>query len=170
MKKEYLECGRICAPHGVRGIIKVESWCDSPKVLSAQKRVYLAERGGKYKELAVTSASASDRFVLFGIDGITSREDAQGYKNKILYLHRSQIPVPKGAVLIADMIGLSVIDFNSGRVYGILTEVEDGPQGKLYTVRTEDEKDVLLPAVPEFVKEIDTERGVFITPIPGFFD
>ncbi len=169
MKKEYLECGRICAPHGVRGIIKVESWCDSPKVLSAQKKVYLAEKDGKYKELAVVSASASDRFVLLGVEGITSREDAQGYKNKILYLHRSQIPVPKGAVLIADMIGLSVIDFNSGKIYGTLTEVEDGPQGKLYTVKTES-GEVLLPAVPEFVKEIDTERGVFITPIAGFFD
>ena len=168
MKKEYLEGGKVCAPHGVRGLIKVESWCDLPKVLASQKKLFLAESDGKYKELTVKTASVADRFVLFSIEGIDSREEAQGYKNKILYLHRSTIPVPKGAVLIADMIGLPVIDANSGRVYGTLTEVNDGVRGKLYTVKTE-ENDVLLPGVPEFIKEIDVERGVFITPIPGFF-
>ena len=30
--------------------------------------------------------------------------------------------------------------------------------------------EVLLPAVPEFVKEIDVERGLTVRPIPGFFD
>ena len=44
----------------------------------------------------------------------------------------------------------------------------DGVQGKLYTVRTEG-GDVILPGVGDFIKEIDTERGVFVRVIPGFF-
>ena len=64
---------------------------------------------------------------------------------------------------------LAVIDKESGKVYGTVSEVEDGVRYKLYTVKTEG-KDVILPGVSEFIKEIDTERGVFVTVIPGFFD
>ena len=168
MKKEYLECGKVCSAHGVRGLVKVEHWCDSPKVLASQKRVFFAEKDGRYKEVSVQSASVSGKFVLMALEGIDSRESAQAEKNRTLYLHRDDIPLAKGAVLIADMIGLPVIDVDAGRVYGELGEVNEGVQAKLYTVRCED-GDVILPAIPEFIKEIDAERGVFIRPIPGFF-
>ena len=168
MKKEYLECGKVCSAHGVRGVVKVEHWCDAPSVLSSQKRVFFAEKDGSYKEVSVKGASVSGKFVLMTLDGIDSREAAQAEKNRILYLHRSDIPLKRGAVLIADMIGLPVIDIDTGRVYGELSEVNDGVQAKLYTVRCE-EGDVILPAIPEFIKEIDAERGVFVRPIPGFF-
>ena len=58
MKKEYLECGKVCSAHGVRGGVKVESWCDSPSVLAKQKRIFLAEKDGSYREAQVLSASS----------------------------------------------------------------------------------------------------------------
>ncbi len=168
MKKEYLECGKVCSAHGVRGVVKVEPWCDSPKVLAMQKRIFLAEKDGTYREVKVLSASVSAKFVLMSLECIKTREEAQAEKNRVLYLHRSDIPIKKGQALIADMIGLSVIDIDTGRVYGTLSEVNEGVQAQLYTIKTED-GDVLFPAIPEFVKEIDTERGIFIHAIPGFF-
>ncbi len=169
MKKEFLECGRVCAAHGVRGILKVEPWCDSPKVLAAQKRVFVAESEGKYSERRVASASVSGSLVLLGIEGVSSREDAFAMKNTVLYLKREDIPLPPGQMLLQDMIGLSVIDADTGRVYGKIKDITDAPRSKIYTVETEG-GEVLFPAVPEFVKEIDENRGVLIRPIPGFFD
>ena len=113
-------------------------------------------------------ASSGPRFVLMTLDGIDSREAAQAEKNRILYLHRDDIPLADGAVLISDMIGLPVVDIDTGRVYGTLVDVDDGVSSKIYTVRC-DTGDVLIPAVPEFIKEIDAERGVFVRLIPGFF-
>ena len=169
MKKEYLECGIVRSPHGVRGILNVESWCDSPRVLAKQKRVYILGRDGSYKEIKVISASPAPDKVLMGLEGIDSREAAQGYKNTVLYLRREDIPVPKGAMLIADMIGLPVVDFDTGRVYGEISDVRDGVRYKLYTVKT-DTGEVILPGVDEFIKEITEERGLVVQPIPGFFD
>ena len=169
MKKEYLECGRVCAAHGVRGILKVESWCDSPKVLAMQKRVLVADGVGKYSEKKVVSASVSGELVLLGIEGVTTREDAFAMKNTILFLKREDIPLQKGAMLIQDMIGLPVVDIDSGKVYGSIKEITDGARSKIYTVSTAN-GEVLFPAVSEFVKEINEERGVLIKPIPGFFD
>ena len=169
MKKEYLECGMVRSPHGVRGILNVECWCDSPRVLAKQKRVFILGRDGSYKEIKVISASPAPDRVLMGLEGIDSREAAQGYKNTVLYLHRDDIPVPKGAMLIADMIGLPVVDFDTGRVYGEISDVRDGVRYKLYTVKT-DSGEVILPGVDEFIKEITEERGLLVRPIPGFFD
>lgn len=169
MKKEYLECGKICNAHGVRGLLKVESWCDTPSVLAKQKRVYFEKRDGSYEERSVVSASVMGELVLMNIDGVQSREDAIALKNKVLFLHRSDIPVKRGAMLIADMIGLPVIHAESGERLGTLKSVDDAARGMIYTVATE-KKDVLIPAVDEFIKEIDPERGVAVLPIPGFFD
>lgn len=170
MKKEFIECGMIRSPHGVRGILNVESWCDSTKVLASQKRVFIQSRDGSYMEIEVISASSAGDRVLMGLSGINSREDAQAYKNVTLYLRREDIPIPRGAMLIADMIDLPVKDVDTGRVYGKISDVTDGVRYKLYTVLTDDGKSVILPGVDEFVKEITEDGGMLIRPIPGFFD
>lgn len=168
MKKKFLECGKICSPHGVRGVVKVEPWCDSVSVLTNLKEVYFL-KDGTYEPVAVLGASSAGQTALLTLEGIDSREVAQGLKNTVIYAKREDIPVPKGRVLIADMIGLKVIDADTGRVYGTLAEVTDGVRHQIYTVRTA-KGEVLFPAVKEFLEEIDTERGVFIRPIPGFFE
>lgn len=169
MKKEYIECGIVRSAHGVRGLVKIESWCDSPKVLAGQKRVFIAEGEGNYKELAVLSSSVMGELVLMGLSGIESREDAFAFRGRVLFLHRDDIPIKRGKVLIADIIGLPVIDLNSGRVYGSVKDITDAPSSRLYVIEC-DGGEVLLPDVKEFVKKVDLESGVYITPIPGFFD
>ena len=83
MKKIYIECGKILGAHGVKGIVKVDSWCDSPKVLSAQKRVFLA-CGEGYKETEVESASVAGDTVLMKLSCLCDREAAQAMKGIIL--------------------------------------------------------------------------------------
>ncbi len=169
MKKEFIECGKILGAHGVRGVCKVEVWCDSVRVLVMQKHIFLAHGEGNYEEHKLLSASASSHdTALLSIEGITSREMAQGMKNTVLYLRREDIPLKKGACLLVDLMDLPVIDINSGRVYGTVGAVDEVPTGLLITVKTED-GDVLMPYVDAFFKKIDIETAVYISPIPGFF-
>ena len=169
MKKEFLEGGRVCNAHGVRGLLKAEAWCDSPKVLAAQKRIFFAEKDGTMKECKITRGSVASGFVLLGIEGIETREDAIALKNKVFYLKREDIPVPEGAYLIADLIGLPVIDVNNGTTYGTLSDVINRGASDIYVIKTPD-GEKMIPAVEEFVKKIDIETGIFIAPIEGMFD
>ena len=169
MKKEFLEGGRVCNAHGVRGLLKAEAWCDSPKVLAMQKRIFFAEKDGNMTECKVTRGSVASGFVLLGLEGIETREDAIALKNKVFYLKREDIPVPEGAYLIADLIGLPVIDIDSGRRYGTVADITEVPRGQMYTIQTES-GEVLFPAVKEFLKDIRPDEGIFIRPIPGFFE
>ncbi len=168
MKKEYLEAGRICSAHGVRGDLKIEHMCDSAAVLAKQKRIFILSRG-EYIERAVRRASASGKFVLMSVEGVDTREDAIAMRGNTVYLHRSDVPLKRGAMLIVDMIGLPVIHAESGERLGTLSDVSDIAGRRIYTVAT-DSGEVLLPDVPEFIKEIDGELGIRVLPIPGFFD
>ncbi len=169
MKNTYLEGGRICTAHGVRGILKVEHYCDSARVLASMKRVFLRGRDGSYSERAVISASVAGQLVLMGIEGVDSREAAIALRGATLYLAREDIPVAEGELLLADMIGLPVVHAESGERLGTLSDISDVAGRRIYTVKTE-RGDVLLPDVPEFIKEIDGEGGMRVLPIPGFFD
>ena len=61
MKKEYLECGKIVCQHGVRGAVKIESWCDSPEALAALPVLYLDEKSGGFSVLTRKDPPAPGR-------------------------------------------------------------------------------------------------------------
>ena len=108
------------------------------------------------------------QFLLMGIDGIVSREEAIAYRGRIFYLNREDIPLPKGAMFIADMIGLKVFHAESGEPLGEISDVSEIAGRRIYTVKYEGQE-VLIPHVPDFIKEI-SEEGMRVLPIPGFFD
>ena len=169
MKKTYLEGGKILTSHGVKGQVKVEHLCDSPKVLTSAKKIYFMERDGSFTERAVKGASVAAQYILMTIEGIDSREEAISYRGKLIYLHRDDIPVKKGAMLIADMIGLPVYHKESGESLGEISDISDVAGRRIYTVKYQG-REVLIPDVPEFIKEINEERGMAVLPIPGLFD
>ena len=169
MKQTYLEGGRICTSHGVNGLVKVEHLCDSTKVLLSVKRIYFKERDGSFTERAVRSCSVMGQFLLMGIDGINSREDAIAYRSRSFYLNREDIPLADGAMFIADMVGLPVYHAESGESLGTLSEVNEVAGRRIYYVSYQG-REVLIPDVPEFIKEISEERGMRVLPIPGLFD
>ena len=68
------------------------------------------------------------------IEGIDSREEAISYRGKLIYLHRDDIPVKKGAMLIADMIGLHVYHKESGESLGEISDISDVAGRRIYTV------------------------------------
>ena len=167
MKNEYLEGARVATAHGVRGILKLIHLCDSPRVLASVKRIFFKTADG-FSERRVISASVAGSEVLMGIEGVNSREEAIALRGLTLYLHRSDVPLKEGAMFIADMIGLPVFHKETGALLGTLSDVSDVAARRIYTVKTE-RGSVLLPDVPEFIKEIG-EEGMWVLPIPGFFD
>lgn len=167
-KKKFLECGKIINTHGVKGAVKVESWCDSPYVLAELERVYTEEKG-KAKEYKVIKGSVFKQFVLFELEGVFGMDAAIEMKNKILYASRDDIELEEGDFFIADLIDLPVIDADSGRVYGKVTDVINTGASDIYVIKTSG-GEAMMPAVDEFVKEIDLEKGIFVTPIEGMFD
>ena len=164
----YPECGKIINTHGCRGGVKIEPWCDTPEVLAALPAVYL-KNGGETVRLAVRRASVFRRFVLAELEGVSSVEDAEKLRGRILYAKREELGLAPGAVLVAELIGMPVFDARTGAKLGKLKDVIHPGATDIYVIDT-GKGEALVPAVPEFVREIRADEGVFLTPIEGMFD
>ncbi len=165
---KYLECGKIINTHGVKGAVKLESWCDSPETLADLSAIYF-KIGDSFEQRKIISATVMKHQVMAYIDGITDIDTAASLKETVVYADRDDIPLDDGDFFIIDLVGLPVIDIDSGVEYGKISEVFNTGASDIYTVKTAD-GDRMIPAVPEFIIEIDTERGVFVRPIEGMFD
>ena len=165
--KKYLEAGKIINKRGLKGELKVDSYCDSPEVLCDIETLYYD--GDGTKPVKVLSAKIYKGYAYLLLEGVNTAEQADKLRNALLYADRDTIPVEEGGVFIDDIIGLTVYDADTNAEYGSVTDVFNRGTSDIYTVE-KDGKEYYLPAVAEFIINIDTEKGIFVRPIPGIFD
>lgn len=149
MRKEYLEAGKIVSIHGVRGEVKVLPWADGPEFLTAFDRVYLSGR-----EYPVESVRIQKSCNLLKLRGVDTVEQAQALRDRTVLVRRSDVELEEG-FFIAELIGLPV--YAGGVEIGRLREVLPMPGNDVYVIRGE--KEYMIPAVKEFVQEINVEEG-----------
>ena len=102
-------------------------------------------------------------------DSDARREEAEKLRGKVLYADRRDLGLTDDALLIAEMKGMKVFDADTGAQLGTLTDVIHPGRTDIYVIRTE-QGEAMVPVVPEFVKCVDEEKGIFLTPIEGMFD
>lgn len=167
MNKDYLECGKIINTHGIKGAVKAESWCDSPYVLAELERVFV-QQGTSFKEYEIINSSVFKQFVILELDGVLTIESAEKLKNQVIYLSRDDIELEENEIFIADLIGLKVIDIDTEEEYGKIINVINTGASDIYVIQTPN-GEAMMPAVKEFVKNIDLSSGVYVKPIEGMF-
>lgn len=166
MLKKYLEAGKIVGTHGIRGEVRVDSWCDSPEFFCRLKKVYL-----KNGETMLSVKSRPHKNIaIMKIDGVDSIETAENFLGKVVYMDREQAKLPENTYFIADLIGLEVRDAENGSVYGKITEVFKTGANDVYEIDNGGKK-YLIPVIDQVVKTINPAEGyVDILPMKGIFD
>ena len=168
MLKRYLETGKIVGTHGVKGMMRVQAWCDSADFLKQFKKIYTDKNGEN--ALTVTSCQPHGNVVLMAVKGIDSIERAETLRNNILYINRDDAHLPEGSYFVQDLIGCTVYDFNSNEVLGVVSDVTQTGANDVWHVKKED-KEYLIPVIDEVVQKVDVDASeVFITPLKGIFD
>lgn len=152
MKKDFLEAGRIVNTHGVRGEVKIQPWADSPEFLLGFRTLYLGET-----PLQVRAARVHKNMVIAALEGVADVNAAMALKGRVVSIRRTDAKLPAGEFFLQDILGADVRT-ESGETLGRLADVLDLPGGNVYVVRGE--REILIPAVPEFVLETDPEAGV----------
>lgn len=161
MKQKYLEAGQIVNTHGIRGEIKIMPWCDGAEFLKQLNTFYLDG-----KAYAVENSRVQKQMLLCKLRGIDDVAVAQTLKNKILLFDRDDAPVSEDRVFIADLIGLTV--WNGEKQIGTLKDVYTGPANDVYIVKGEGNREYMIPAVAEFLEEVNPEEGyIRVKLIPG---
>lgn len=166
-KNQFIETGKIVAPFGIKGEVKIYPWSDSPEAVAKLKRLYI--RGGR-EELTVSSR-VHGSMVVSKIEGVETVDAAEKLRNHIVYLNRKDFPLPKGVYFYKDLLGLTVCDADSGRIYGVLSDIFTTGAGEIYTVKDDAGKEYMFPVIPEIIISTDIQNGKMeIRPLKGIFD
>ena len=148
--------------------MKLDVWCDSPDALRGISTLYADDKGGG--EMKLASLRPHGGFLLITIDGVNSIESAMKYKGKELFARRGDIPKADGAFFIADLIGLSVYDAESGAVLGRVSDIFNRGASDIMEITRDDGNEILVPMINEFMAKIDPEDGIYINVVKGLLD
>lgn len=149
---ERVAVGRVLRPHGVRGEVVVEVLSDVPERLAPGSRLWA---GGRQVTVESHRPHKSGALLLFA--GVDDRDRAEELRDALLEVDRSRVPeAPEGTYYWYQLLGCrcSVDGQDLGKVTDLL---EDG--GGLLLVVSDGERQVPIPFVQSFLKEVDVEHG-----------
>ena len=170
MKQKYLECGKAVSTHGVRGTLRLESYCDTPEKLARLRTLYRKDASGEYIPMKVRAASVQKNMVLCTLEDIPTLDAAIPFKGTVFYADRADLKLPKGQHFVADMLGLDVVDAETGEKYGTLAEVITPGGRDVYVVDDVRGGQFMIPAVKEFIRDVITDgegEGIYVKLIEG---
>ena len=164
--------GRLAKPHGVKGDIRVDYYADSADLLDKP----LMLRAGRFapRPIRVRDWHLWKDQLILGIEGCNDRSAAEQLRGQELLIDASFLPeADEDEPDLRDLIGLSV-RLEDGTLVGELESVDFPAGQEMWSIRAPENEggyEILFPAVPEFVLDIDlSAETVTIAPPEGLLD
>lgn len=160
-RPSHITIGKVVGPHGILGGIKIAPTTDFLQRFEPGRVIYLNDQPVTIKRLMAHKTQ-----VRIETKEILDRNTAETFKWAKVSVPADETPeLEEDEFFSADLIGLKVVD-ESGRVLGAVDDVFSSPAHDILQIGS-----AMVPAVMEFVKEVDLENGVIIVmPIPGMFE
>ena len=152
MAEKYLEAGVIVNTHGLKGEVRIQPWTDTPEFLTGIERFFISG-----VPIRVLSARVHKSCVIAELEGVSDVDAAIKLKNKTILIDRDDAPLSEGRYFVVDLIGLRAIDGQTGEGLGVISEVLSLPSNNVYVISGV--REMLVPAIPEFVVELNVESG-----------
>lgn len=156
--KNRIIIGKVGAPHGVRGELKITPLTDFPDRFNDLKKVFAGN-----ELLTVDTVRYHNQTVLIKFAEYPVREDAAKLTGRHLSVDRADaVPLEEGQYYIGDIIGLEVFD-EAGNKLGKVTEVLPTGSNDVYVVAQEgNSKELLIPALKKVVLQISVPEGKMV--------
>jgi 16S rRNA processing protein RimM len=154
---ERVAVGRVLRPHGVRGEVVLQVLSDVPGRLAPGSSVVGTRNGRPSIPLIVETHREHKSGAVVRFAGCGDRERAEELRDLLLEVDRSEVPeAPEGTYYWYQLLGCrcGAGGEDLGEVVDLL---EDG--GGLLLVVSDGEREVPIPFVRSFLKDVDVERG-----------
>lgn len=156
---DFIVIGRIAKAHGIRGALKVEPLTDDPERFRLLEKVGLSFDDRPPTFFKINDLRIGTKFIILSLEGIQDRNEAEKWKRAYLEIPQSQrMPLPEGQYYYFELLDL-LVKTTQGELLGKIVDIISSPANDVYVVQSDD-KEVLIPAIPDVIKNIDIESGV----------
>ena len=169
-RSAFVTIGEITKTRGVKGEVKVVPVTDCPERLCDLDSVYVETKDGTVQIAQIERVRLHSGFASFKFRGIESPEGAEKLRGSFIMVKREDVfPLKEGKFYVFQLLGLDV-QTEDGTSVGTVHDVINSPANDVYVVRN-GQREYLIPAVRQIVKDIDLQRGkITIDAIDGLLD
>ena len=158
--------GKIVAPHGVRGDIRILPLTDKPEQFLDLDYLLLPDG----RKLTVKAARFHKRMVLVTTAEIKSMNESELLRGMEVSIYAEDLPeLEEGRFYVADLIGLPVYD-EHGEQIGTFKDALSTGSNDVYVIAVPGQKDYLLPALKKYVKEINLAEKRIVVELPEWVE
>ncbi len=151
----YLTVGFLRRPHGVQGEIVMDLHTDFPERMKRGRKLLVGE---DHRPMTLTSVRPHQNGLLVKFKGVDTPEGAGVFRNTWVYIQSKDAPpLPDGQIYQHELFGFHVVD-EDDNLLGELVEIIETGANDVYVVRDDSGKEILLPAIPSVILDLDAGR------------
>jgi 16S rRNA processing protein RimM len=156
----FVAVGRVLAPFGLKGELKVQAMTDNPARFRPKARLWAGQQ-----PISVAKSREAQGYVYLMLKGFNDRTSVEKFRHALLQVPEGDLPpLPEGEYYRFQLVGLAVVE-REGSALGTLDEIIETGANDVYRVRAEDGADILLPALADVIVSVDlTARRMVVDP------
>lgn len=160
--------GRLHRPHGVRGEIKLKPFFEAETMLRFEDSVVTLapEDRSRPFDIKLSSLRPGGKSMIASFDGIDSPDKAGRLTHCQVQVQRESMPdLPEGRYYYEEIVGLPVFT-PDGEEIGVLDGFFSAGEKDVWSIKIKDGGELLVPCVPETLKEVDIKnRRIVLEPM-----
>lgn len=151
--------GKIVNTHGIRGELKIVPFTDDIKRFDLLKSIFV-EKKSTLTEYKIMGIRYHKKFILMLLEGINDMTAAESLKGCELKIPEDEaVECGEDEYFIRDIYDLNVVT-EDGESLGKITDIIFTGANDVYTVKNDDGKELLIPAIKQCIKKVDIENGI----------
>jgi 16S rRNA processing protein RimM len=155
--------GRVLAPFGLKGEVKVQSLTDNPERLQGGSRVYAGQQ-----PLTIAASREAAGFTYLTFEGHRDRTSVEALRHRILQVREDDLPpLPAGEYYRFQLVGLRAVDA-SGTALGTVAEIIETGANDVLRIERDDQPELLVPLLDTTVVAVDLAAGAITLDPPDW--
>jgi 16S rRNA processing protein RimM len=148
--------GRVGAPHGVRGALRVQPLSSDPGALLAHRQWWLRRPGGgDWRGYRLLAGREQPGALVVELEGIASREEAAALRGMEIGVPRDALPaLGEDEYYEADLVGMAVMN-RAGETLGEVAGFAASGAHPIVRVVADDATERLIPWVAPYIDRVD---------------
>ncbi|MBI9048261.1 MAG: 16S rRNA processing protein RimM [Anaerolineaceae bacterium] len=160
----FLRIGKLRRAHGLKGEILMQVTTHFPERIIPGKKVYI---GDHHQVVMIERLRWANKNILLKLEDVNSPDEIVPYRNQPVFIDAVELPVlPEGEYYHHQLLGLRIVDEDDHEL-GVLTDILETGANDVYVVKTEENKELLLPVIFDVVLNYALEEGKIIVRLPA---